>query len=116
MGLQVRSPASQIKTTQFSHTAATTPHTPILSNSKLFIPTDAADANALNGFVYEAEISDAAKDPATALAVGAKVYWDDTNKRFTATSTSNTLCGYALEAMGAADATTGLIAFNSFAA
>jgi hypothetical protein len=115
MGLQVRSPASQIKTTNFAHTAATTPHTPILSNSKLFIPTDAADANALNGFVYEAEISDVAKATG-AIKVGDKVYWDDTNKNITTTSTSNTLCGYALEARASADTTTGLIAFNSFAA
>lgn len=115
MGLQVRSPASQIKTTQFSHTAATTPHAPIVSGGKVFIPTDKADANALNGFVYEAEISDAAKATG-AIAVGAKVYWDATNGNFTATSTANTLCGYALEAMDSADTTTGLIAFNSFAA
>lgn len=116
MGLQIRSPASQIKTTQFSHTAATVAHAPTVYNSKVFIPTDTADAAALNGFVYDAEISGAAKDPATALDVGAKVYWDTTNSRFTATATSNTLCGYALEKMAAADTTTGLIAFNSNAA
>jgi predicted RecA/RadA family phage recombinase len=116
MDLQIRSPASQIKTTQFSHSAATSAHAPVLVNSKVFIPTDDADANALNGFVYDAEISDAAKDPATAFSPGTKVYWDNTNQRFTATATSNTLCGYALEAMGASDATTGLIAFNSNAA
>jgi len=116
MGLQIRSPSSQIKTTQFINTVATTPHTPVVFNGKVVIPTDAADANALNGYVYDAEISGAAKDPATALNPFDKVYWDNTNKRFTATATSNTLCGYALEAMGAADVATGLIAFNSNAA
>ena len=116
MGLQIRSPANQIKTTQFAHSAATTPHVPVLHNSKVFIPTDVADANAPNGYVYDAEISGAPKDPATAFDAGTKVYWDNTNARFTATATSNTLCGYALEAMLAADTTTGLIAFNSNAA
>ena len=33
-----------------------------------------------------------------AWAAGDKVYWDDTNKRFTKTSTSNTLAGYAVAA------------------
>lgn len=116
MTLQIRSPSSQIKTTQFVNTAAVSPHVPVVFNSKVFIPTDAADANALGGYVYNAEISGADKDPTTALNPGDKVYWDNTNKRFTATATSNTLCGYALEAMLAADVATGLIAFNSNAA
>jgi hypothetical protein len=38
-----------------------------------------------------------------AWAVGDKVYWDDTNKRFTKTSTSNTLAGYAVAAALTAD-------------
>lgn len=31
-----------------------------------------------------------------AWAVGDKVYWDDTNKQFTKTSSANTLAGYAV--------------------
>jgi predicted RecA/RadA family phage recombinase len=38
-----------------------------------------------------------------AWAVGDKIYWDDTNKRFTKTSTSNTLAGYAVGAKLTAD-------------
>lgn len=114
MGLQIRSPAAQIKTTQFLHTAATTPHAPIVDGGHVFIPTDTADANALNGFVYEAEISGGAK-AVGAIAVGDKIYWDDTAKAFTTTTVNNTLVGYALEAALSADTVTGLIAFSAFA-
>lgn len=31
-------------------------------------------------------------------AIGAKLYWDDTNKRLTVTSTANTLAGFAVKA------------------
>lgn len=34
------------------------------------------------------------------VTVGALLYWDDTNKRLTTTSTSNTLAGYAFSAAG----------------
>lgn len=34
---------------------------------------------------------------------GAALYWDDTNKEMTTTSTSNTLAGYAWEAAGNGD-------------
>lgn len=40
-----------------------------------------------------------------AWAVGDKVYWDDTNKRLTKTSTSNTLVGHATAAKATADTT-----------
>lgn len=113
--LQVRSPASQIKTLQYAHSAATTAHTPVKINSHLLIPTDNADANAINGYTYEAEIYGAAK-AAVAWSALDKLYWDDTAKVVTNVATSNTLIGYALEAALSGDATTGLIAFNAFAA
>ncbi|MEN6538933.1 MAG: DUF2190 family protein [Mizugakiibacter sp.] len=113
--LQIRSPAAQIKTIDYAHSAATTHKTPVLINAHLFIPLDDAAANAQNAFVYAAEISGGDK-AAVALAFGDKVYWDDTAKKFTNVATSNTLVGYALEAAASGDATTGIIAFNSFAA
>jgi hypothetical protein len=112
--LQVRSPASQIKTLQYAHSAATTAHTPVKINGHLLIPTDYADAAAINGFLYEGEISGAAK-AAVAWSALDKLYWDDTAKVVTNVATSNTPIGYALEAALAGDATTGLIAFNAFA-
>jgi predicted RecA/RadA family phage recombinase len=39
------------------------------------------------------------------VAQGALLYWDNTNKRLTVTTTSNTLCGYAQTAAGAATTT-----------
>lgn len=115
MSLQIRSPASQIKTLQYAHSAATTAHTPVLINSRLLIPTDYADANAINGFVYEAEFAGAAK-AAVAWSALDKLYWDNTNKVVTNVASGNTLIGYALEAALSGDATTGLVAFNAFAA
>ena len=112
--LQVRSPASDIKTLQYAHSASTTAHTPVKINSHLLIPTDYADANAINGYVYQAEISGAAK-AAVAWSALDKLYWDDTAKVITNVATSNTPIGFALEAALAGDATTGLIAFNAFA-
>lgn len=45
--------------------------------------------------------------------VGAKVYWDDTNKRLTTTASGNTACGY-IWAAAAADDTTGTIVLHGF--
>ena len=48
-----------------------------------------------------------------AWTVGARVYWDDTNKRCTTVSTSNTLIGVAVEAVGAgAGETLGKVRLN----
>jgi hypothetical protein len=116
MTLQIRSPASQIKTLQMSHTAATVSKVPVVINTRLLIPTADADANALNGFYYGAEISGIAKASSLAIGVGDALYWDNTNKVVNKTSSGNTLMGYALEPCLAADTVTGLVAFNAFAA
>lgn len=115
MSLQIRSPASQIKTVQATAAVATNAHQPVVLGGHVLIPTDYADANAINGYTYEAEISDAPK-AAVAWSAFAKLYWDATNSVVTNVADSNTLIGYALEANVAGDATTGLIAFNAFAA
>jgi predicted RecA/RadA family phage recombinase len=51
------------------------------------------------------------KTSAQAWTVGAKVYWDDTNKVATTTATSNTLIGCALEA-AANPSATGAVRLN----
>ena len=50
-------------------------------------------------------VFDLTKVGSQAWTVGAKVYWDDTNKRTTSVATSNTLIGVATEAVagGAGD-------------
>ena len=40
-----------------------------------------------------------------AITLGAAVYWDDTNKKITTTSTSNTLAGFAVAAAASGDET-----------
>lgn len=116
--LQIVSPSARVKNIGFAHTAATTSKTPLLINTRLHIPLNTAVANVRNAFVYEAEIdvADAASGAGTGWAVGDKIYWDDTAKKFTKVATANTLVGYALEAKADADTVSGLIAFNSFAA
>ncbi|WP_353472329.1 DUF2190 family protein [Salipiger sp. H15] len=60
----------------------------------------AQDAAASGGDVVMVRggVFEVAKTSAQAWTIGAKIYWDDTNKLFTTTATSNTLCGVALAA------------------
>jgi len=58
--------------------------------------TDAAEGETFNGDTEGCFEHAAATGQA--WAVGAVVYWDDTNKVFTTTSTSNTKAGVAIEA------------------
>lgn len=51
----------------------------------------------------------------SAWTVGALIYWDNSAKKFTATSTSNTLAGVAVAAAGDSDATGTLRLNGSFA-
>lgn len=57
------------------------------------------------------------KAASQAWSVGAKVFWDDTNKNCTTTATSNTFIGAATVAIGSgADETTGTVRLNGVAA
>jgi len=116
MALQNRSLTHAERTTQLTHTAATTVLTPLLINSRVWIPLNTASANALNAYLWQGEISDAPTNAPEAWAAGDKIYWDNTNSRFTNVATSNTLCGHAIEPKASAATTSGLIFFNTFAA
>ena len=48
---------------------------------------------------------DITKEPSLAISAGARVFWDNTNKRITTTATSNYQVGFATVAALAADAT-----------
>ena len=50
-------------------------------------------------------VFDITKQPALAITAGARVFWDDTNRRITTTATSNFCVGIAALAALAADAT-----------
>ena len=59
-------------------------------------------------FVYQADnivLPKAAATAGPAFAQGAKVYFDNTAKKLTATASGNTLCGRALKAAAALDTT-----------
>jgi len=58
-------------------------------------------------------VFDLTKVGSQAWTAGAKVYWDDTNKRATSVATSNTLIGVATEAVaGGAGDTIGRVRLN----
>jgi predicted RecA/RadA family phage recombinase len=50
-------------------------------------------------------VFDLAKEPALAIAAGARLFWDNTNRRLTTAATGNHQVGIAVQAALAADAT-----------
>lgn len=60
-----------------------------------------ASADAANGAAVEAAVRGVFDLTGTGGAAGSLVYWDDTAKEVTATSTDNTLIGHALTGAGA---------------
>lgn len=76
----------------------------------VFAKTTAAEGEKFEGAtdgVYE----NAPKTTGQSWAEGAKVYWDNTGKKFTTTATSNTLVGVILSAQASAD-TIGTVKLN----
>jgi predicted RecA/RadA family phage recombinase len=76
-----------------------------------------AAGDAASGATVEAALTgvfDLTKIGTQAWTVGAKVYWDDTNKRCTTVATDNTLIGVAVEAVaGGAGDTIGRVRLNA---
>lgn len=68
-------------------------------------------ANAASGEWATEGVWDVDKNSAEAWTIGDKVYWDNTNKVFTTTSTSNTLAGVAVAA-AANPSSTGRLRLN----
>ncbi|WP_299364982.1 DUF2190 family protein [uncultured Paracoccus sp.] len=75
-----------------------------------------AAGDAASGATVEAALNgvfDFTKIGSQAWTVGAKIYWDDTNKRCTTVATDNTLIGVAVEAVaGGAGDTIGRVRLN----
>lgn len=113
MGLQLRSPQHQIRAAKFAHSAATVGKTPVVIGGKAVIPMDDADANIVNSFVFDSEVSGAPKATGEAWAFGTAIYWNATNGNFTTTAASAVACGYSLGAALAADTVTPLFLFKS---
>jgi len=76
-----------------------------------------AAGDAASGATVEAALTgvfDLTKIGSQAWTVGAKIYWDDTNKRCTTVATDNTLIGVAVEAVaGGAGDTIGRVRLNA---
>lgn len=86
--------------------------TPVLIGRLLVIPKNTV-AQTLPFDGYVGGVHTVAKVGSQAWTEGANVYWDDTNKYFTTTATSNQYAGVALVAVGSgAGETTGVIFFN----
>ena len=114
MGLQIVSPAEEIKSFQFAHASGTTAKLPIVLNALMMIPLNTAGAAAQNTMVYEAEIKGAPKTAPQTWAVGETLYFDPATGKFTNVAGALIACGRVLEAAGSADTTSGLIAFRGF--
>jgi predicted RecA/RadA family phage recombinase len=70
-------------------------------------------ANGAEGVLLLEGVFTHAKAASQAWSVGAKVYWDDTNKVLTTTASGNTLVGVAtLAVAGGASDTTGTVRLN----
>lgn len=76
----------------------------------LFVVAGTTLANGETGAFVTRGVFDLTKVGSQAWTVGAKVYWDNTNKYCTTTSSGNTLIGVALVAVGSgAGETTGRV-------
>lgn len=67
-----------------------------------------ATVDALNTVPAEVALTgvfDITKEPALAISAGARLFWDNTNRRVTTTATSNVAIGHCVAAALAADAT-----------
>lgn len=79
-----------------------------LIGSLLVVANVSADAGDTFAAVRYGLYDNMAKATGSAWTEGAKLYWDDTNKRFTTTATANTLAGVAAAA-ATAGATSGSV-------
>jgi predicted RecA/RadA family phage recombinase len=96
-------------------TGGVTSGTPLLIGSLLVVPLVTAAATVkFNGCTCG--VFKVTKADSQAWTEGVKVYWDDTNKNFTTTSTANTLCGVAAAAVAStAGLTTGYVRLDGVA-
>lgn len=99
-----RDSLQHIRTLKLAHTAAVAIDEIIVSNSLVLRALSAAAANTDNIYQYAGKL-ELPKEASLAIAIGAVVYWDATNGCITTTSTSNTQCGFCIEAAAAADTT-----------
>lgn len=112
MSTEILCSSTGLRQVRAAHSVATVAHMPVvLAGGLVAIPMTSEDADIENVFSIEAEALAVDKATGQAWAGGAKVYWDNTAKKFTITSTSNTLCGRVITPAASAD-TRGQIQLN----
>lgn len=91
---------------QYTPTSAVTAGDVIVLGSLVGVATEDIAANALGSLVVEGVFEfPKAVTSADAIAVGAKVYWDDSGEVVTTTAGSLKVAGYTIEAAAASTAT-----------
>lgn len=108
MSVAIRDAFELIRTIKATHTADTVSGTTYLVNSRVMHAMNTVLANNANIYLIAGLIEYATSDTSATWTAGDKVYWDDSAKKFTKTSTSNTLAGIAAEDK-ASTATTGMV-------
>ena len=104
MAVKVRENMQTITTIKYTHTSATVTDTVYLLNGRVLLALNSVAANALNVYMF-CGLIEYTTDTGTAWVAGDKIYWDNTNFRFTKTVASNTLAGVAYEDKASAAAT-----------
>jgi predicted RecA/RadA family phage recombinase len=94
--VKVRDPFEMIRTLKYTHSAATVVDTCYLLNTRVMLAMNSAAISVSNIFMYKGLI-EYASETGVAWTTGDKLYWDNTNFRFTKTVGTNTLCGIAAE-------------------
>lgn len=107
MAIGVRGPMDQLVTLPYTHSSETVADTVYLLGGRVMYAVNTAAADVKNIFVVRGHV-EYAKTAGEAWVGGATLYWDDTAKSFTTTSTDNTKAGFAMEAADSA-ATTGQV-------
>ena len=104
MAVKVRDALELIRTIKYTHSSATVTDTVYLLNGRVMLAMNSAALSVLNIFMI-AGLLEYTTDTGAAWTAGDKIYWDNTNFRFTKTVGSNTLCGIAYEDKASAAAT-----------
>ena len=84
---------------------------PILIGTWFCIPTETVASGTLTSFVRRGKVRVPKGSGQAWSTIGAKVYWDDTNKNVTTTASGNSLIGGVAEAAASAD-TVGYVILN----
>jgi len=104
--MHIASPSGQIEILSHASGNAVTgaPKFMLLGAKCVYVPANATSSQSC-GYVTRALIKGVAKATGEAWAINAALYWDNSNSRFTTTSSGNTLAGTAASVQASGDTT-----------